>query len=145
MAAAERRFPEFPEVRGRVNRLKGGRIGRFGRKAETPDLRAFVLTACANGLGLEVPGHRQAASPLGPGAKAKGLDLAPEECEALVVHVRHLPAPTGGVGGPAGSSSARAAGAPDARVAHNGVTSAPTPARGEWRVPVHKSRVKKYR
>ena len=105
VAAAERRFPEFPEVRGRVNRLKGGRIGRFGWKAETPDLREFVLTACANELGLEAPGHHQAASPLEPEAKAKGLDLTPEECEALIAYVRHLPAPTGGGGGSAGSQA----------------------------------------
>ena len=84
LTAAEERFPEFPEIRGRVSRLKDGRIGRFGWKAETPDLREFVLSACANELGLEVPGHRQAASPLDPDAKAKSLDLTQEECDALV-------------------------------------------------------------
>jgi CxxC motif-containing protein (DUF1111 family) len=93
VTAAEERFPEFPEIRGRVNRLKDGRIGRFGWKAETPDLREFVLSACANELGLEVPGHRQAPSPLDPDAKAKGLDLTLEECDALVAYVRGLRAP----------------------------------------------------
>lgn len=93
--AAERKFPGFPEISGRVSRLKDGRIGRFGLKAETPDLREFVLSACANELGLEVPGHHQAASPLEPDAQAKGLDVSQEECDALVAYVRHLPAPAG--------------------------------------------------
>ena len=69
-AQEQQRFPEFPEVRGRANHRKDGRLGRFGWKAETPDLREFVLSACANELGLEVPGHHQAASPLEPDAKA---------------------------------------------------------------------------
>ena len=45
-------------VRGRVNRMTSGRIGKFGWKAQTTDLRGFVLAACANELGLEAPGHR---------------------------------------------------------------------------------------
>ena len=56
-------------------------------------LEDFVLTACANELGLEVPGHHQAASPLAPDAKARGLDLTAEECDALVAYVRSLPPP----------------------------------------------------
>jgi CxxC motif-containing protein (DUF1111 family) len=51
-------------------------------------------SACANELGLEVPGHHQAASPLDPDAKAKGLDLTQGDCDALVAYVRSLPAPT---------------------------------------------------
>jgi CxxC motif-containing protein (DUF1111 family) len=97
IAAAEKKFPEFPEIRGRVNRQKDGRIGRFGWKAETPDLREFVLSACANELGLEVPGHHQAASPLEPDATAKGLDLTQVDCDALVSYVRDLGAPAGGL------------------------------------------------
>ena len=64
-----------PATRGRVHRLKDGRIGRFGWKAQVASLEDFVLTACANELGLEVPGHHQAASPLAPDAQARGLDL----------------------------------------------------------------------
>jgi CxxC motif-containing protein (DUF1111 family) len=82
-----------PETRGRVHRLKEGRIGRFGWKAQVASLEDFVLTACANELGLEVPGHHQAASPLAPDAKARGLDLTRDECEALVAYVRDLPPP----------------------------------------------------
>ncbi len=94
VAATKERFPDFPEVRGRVSVLKDARLGRFGWKAETSNLRDFVLSACANELGLEVPGHHQAASPVDPDAKPNGLDLTQQECDALVAYVRHLPAPT---------------------------------------------------
>jgi len=90
----KQRFPEHPEVHGRANRLKDGRVGKFGWKAGIPTLRGFVLAACANELGLEVPGHHQAASPLDRVPTARGLDLTSEECEALVAYVRHLPPPT---------------------------------------------------
>jgi RNA polymerase sigma factor (sigma-70 family) len=81
------------EVRGRVARTREGRIGRFGWKAQIPSLHEFVRIACANELGLEVPGHPQAASPLSPGSKARGLDLTESECDALVSYVRALPTP----------------------------------------------------
>jgi RNA polymerase sigma factor (sigma-70 family) len=80
-------------VRGRVNRTREGRIGRFGWKAQTASLHEFVRAACANELGLEVPGHSQAISPLAPMEKARALDLAEPECDALVAYVRALPAP----------------------------------------------------
>jgi RNA polymerase sigma factor (sigma-70 family) len=85
------RQPE--EVRGRVSRTAKGEIGRFGWKAQTATLHDFVRGACAGELGLEVPGFTQSASPLAPGAKAKGLDMSVEECDALVSYVRSLPAP----------------------------------------------------
>src|SRR5262249_28370527 len=81
------------EVRGRVHRLKDGRLGRFGWKAQVAGLEDFVLSACANDLGLAAPGHHQAASPLVPDAQAKALDLTAEECAALVNYVRSLPPP----------------------------------------------------
>jgi hypothetical protein len=90
VAAAER---ESPQIRGRVSRMKSGRIGRFGWKAQTTDLREFVLGACAGELGLEVPGHPQAISPLATDLKASALDLTPEGCDALVAYVKALPAP----------------------------------------------------
>ena len=80
-------------IRGRVSRLSDGRIGRFGWKAQVATLEEFVLRACANELGLEVPGHHQAVSPLAPDAQARGLDLTAEECAALVDYVRSLPRP----------------------------------------------------
>lgn len=82
-----------PEVRGRVNRTPEGSIGRFGWKAQIGGLHEFVRAACANELGLEVPGHSQAATPLDPKRKARGLDLAESDCDALVAYVRALPAP----------------------------------------------------
>src|SRR5439155_7391730 len=39
LAAEKGRFAEFPEIQGRANRLKDGRLGRFGWKAEAPTLR----------------------------------------------------------------------------------------------------------
>ena len=88
--------PRFPEITGRVGRLKDGRIGRFGWKAQTATLEDFVLTACAAELGLEVPGHHQAGQPMASrsGYLAPGLDLGAEDCAALVAYVRSLPAPT---------------------------------------------------
>jgi RNA polymerase sigma factor (sigma-70 family) len=93
------------EIRGRVGRTRTGRIGRFGWKAQIPSLHEFVRVACANELGLEVPGHSQAASPLAPGSKARGLDLTESECDALVSYVRALPAPV--VVDPDGSQGTR--------------------------------------
>jgi RNA polymerase sigma factor (sigma-70 family) len=75
-------------IRGRVNRTKEGRIGKFGSKAQVPTLHEFVRGACANELGLEVPGHAQGASPMAPEAMAKGLDLTEPECDDLVAYVR---------------------------------------------------------
>jgi Di-haem oxidoreductase, putative peroxidase len=74
------------EIRGRV-------AGRFGWKAQTATLHDFVLSACANELGLEVPGHHQGTSPLAPFVATRGLDLTEEECDALVAYVRNLPSP----------------------------------------------------
>jgi RNA polymerase sigma factor (sigma-70 family) len=81
------------DVKGRVGRTKEGRIGRFGWKAQLPSLHEFVRGACANELGLEVPGHSQAASPVSPLNKVKGLDLTEADCDALVSYVRALPSP----------------------------------------------------
>ncbi len=72
-AAAKRKFPGSSEVRGRVSRLKDGRIGRFGWKAQTATLKEFVLSAAAGEMGLEVPGKHQAADPRLPGIVATGV------------------------------------------------------------------------
>ena len=86
--AAKVKHPGFPDVAGRISRLKDKRIGRFGWKAQTASLQDFVLTACAVELGLEVPGHHQGGSPQKPEAKAKGLDLALGECNSLAAYIR---------------------------------------------------------
>ena len=57
---------------GRVRRLEGGRIGRFGWKAQAATLDEFVLSACANELGLEVPDHHQACAAVRPDRRAQG-------------------------------------------------------------------------
>jgi CxxC motif-containing protein (DUF1111 family) len=92
-AAAERRSPGSAGDKGRVSRLKDGRVGRFGWKAQTATLAEFVLSAAASEIGLEVPGHHQAGDPRLPGLGAPGLDMSQEECDALVAYVRGLPAP----------------------------------------------------
>jgi CxxC motif-containing protein (DUF1111 family) len=92
--AAKVKHPGFPTVAGRISRLKDKRIGRFGWKAQTVSLEDFVLTACAVELGLEVPGRHQGGLPQKPEAKAKGLDLALEECNSLAAYIRELPRPS---------------------------------------------------
>jgi CxxC motif-containing protein (DUF1111 family) len=92
-AAARRKHPGWPQVKGRVSRLDDGRVGRFGWKAQTASLREFVLSAAAVELGLEVPGHAQAGDPRVPPLRAPGLDLSRAECDALVAFVRSLPPP----------------------------------------------------
>lgn len=90
------------DVRGRVSivgvRYESGSdreetVGRFGWKAQVASLKDFVESACANELGLEVPTHHQARSPLDASKKAPGLDLTQDECDALTAYVASLPAP----------------------------------------------------
>jgi CxxC motif-containing protein (DUF1111 family) len=93
-AGAKVKYPGFPQIAGRVSRLKDKRIGRFGWKSQTASLSDFVLTACAVELGLEVPAHHQAGSPLKPDAKPTGFDLNAQECDSLVAYVSTLPRPS---------------------------------------------------
>jgi RNA polymerase sigma factor (sigma-70 family) len=92
-AAARRKSSVAPQVKGRISRLKDGRVGRFGWKAQTATLHEFVRSAAAGEMGLEVPGRHQAADPRLPGVAATGLDMDESECNALVEFVRNLPAP----------------------------------------------------
>ncbi|MCE9529399.1 MAG: hypothetical protein K8R36_25400 [Planctomycetales bacterium] len=68
-------------------------LGHFGWRGQTMSLKEFVLGACANELGLEVPGHHQAIDPLNPEAKASGLDMSEEQANQLIAYVAALPAP----------------------------------------------------
>ena len=86
--------PEFPEITGRVSRLKDGRVGRFGWKAQTASLHDFTMTACAIELGLNVPDHPQSAVPYQPDYKPSGFDLNREECLALVGFLKELAPPS---------------------------------------------------
>jgi CxxC motif-containing protein (DUF1111 family) len=88
-----RKHKDFPEVQGRVARLKDGRIGRFGWKNQTASLYDFAMTACAVELGLEVPEHAQAGLPQNPDYKAPATDMTKPECDALVDYLKKLPAP----------------------------------------------------
>jgi CxxC motif-containing protein (DUF1111 family) len=91
---AAARATETPTtIPGRVSRLKDGRIGRFGWKAQQAHLEDFVLEACSVELGLEVPGHPQAGDPLGYGRPPRGVDMTRSECDDLIAYVRSLPAP----------------------------------------------------
>jgi len=93
-AEPETQIPSWNEIpMGRVARLKDGRVGRFGWKAQTATLREFTLQACATEIGLEVPGFPQAPPPWKTDYKAPGLDLSAEQCDALVKFVRSLPPP----------------------------------------------------
>ena len=65
-AAAARKHSDFPEITGRVARLKEGKIGRFGWKAQKASLHDFTMTACAVELGLHVPEQPQAGTPQSP-------------------------------------------------------------------------------
>ena len=90
----EKQAQESPETKGRVSRLKDGRIGRLGWKGQTANIEDFVLNACAVEVGLEVPGHHQADDTAGPEvSRGSGLDLTADECSALVAYVRSLPRP----------------------------------------------------
>lgn len=93
LEALEQAQAKQREVSGRVSRLKDGKAGRFGWKAQTASLEDFVLTACAVELGLNVPGHPQAGIPHQLNYRSPGEDLNAEECRALVHFVRELPAP----------------------------------------------------
>lgn len=92
-SAARRRFAGWPQVRGRLARSADGRVGRFGWKGQAATLGEFVLSAAATEIGLEVPGHHQAADPRSPVAEPPGLDMTARECDALIAYVRDLPAP----------------------------------------------------
>ncbi len=90
--AALSTYRDYPEVTGRVSRLKG-QIGRFGWKAQIPSLADFTLTACSIELGLHVPEHPQSMLPYKPDYQPPGLDLNQDECLALIAFVSSLAAP----------------------------------------------------
>ena len=92
-SAARRQPGDTAQVEGRVSRLKDGRLGRFGWKAQTATLAEFVCAAAAGEIGLEVPGRHQSADPRLPGLAPTGLDMDQSECDALIEYVRDLPVP----------------------------------------------------
>jgi CxxC motif-containing protein (DUF1111 family) len=91
---AARRSRRSKATRGRLAQAPDGRIGRFGWKGQAATLEEFVRSAAAGELGLEVPGHHQAADPRLPGIGAPGPDLDQVDLDALLAFVRSLPRPT---------------------------------------------------
>src|SRR5579871_3917924 len=87
------RSSEVLPIRGRVARLKDGRVGRFGWKASVATLREFALQASSSEIGLEVPGFARAAPPWESDYKAPGIDLTAEQCDTLTAFVASLPRP----------------------------------------------------
>lgn len=86
---------QFPEIAGRVSRLTSGRIGRFGWKGQTATLREFVTAACANELGLEVPGHHQARlePQKNPDSSPVEYDMSQQDCDQLIGFIAGLAPP----------------------------------------------------
>jgi CxxC motif-containing protein (DUF1111 family) len=80
-------------IKGQVAIATAGKAGKFGWRGQTATLSEFVMGACANELGLEVPGHSQGVDPLDPQYKAKGTDLVQSQCDDLTAFVANLPRP----------------------------------------------------
>jgi CxxC motif-containing protein (DUF1111 family) len=78
---------------GRATRTASGRIGRFGWKAQTASLAAFVRAACANELGLSNPSQEQPVALSKPAYTAPGLDLTDQQCDQLTAFVGALSRP----------------------------------------------------
>jgi len=92
-ATAQAQADQHTMVKGRVAVAGGRRPGRFGWRGQTASLKEFVMGACANELGLQVPGHNQGVDPLDPTYRAPGLDLTQEQCDDLTEFVASLPRP----------------------------------------------------
>ena len=94
----------FEGVSGRVAKTDTGKVGRFGWRGQTATLHDFVLGACANELGLTVPGSVQPENTLArlersksnridrllAPSRAEQLDLTDEQCRALTAFVARL-------------------------------------------------------
>ena len=78
---------------GRAARLANGKVGRFGWKAQSASLSAFVQAACANELGLGNPGQAQPRPISYPSYQPPGLDLTQNQCDQLTAFCASLPRP----------------------------------------------------
>jgi CxxC motif-containing protein (DUF1111 family) len=81
------------DVSGRVPPIGLAKIGRFGWRGQTERLYDFVIGACANELGLEVPGSPQPTDPMRPRYRPGGYDLTAAQCTSLTAFVASLPQP----------------------------------------------------
>ena len=103
-AEQQRKRKRKTGISGRVPQTFTGAVGRFGWRGQTATLHDFVLGACANELGLEVPGNAQPRSPnenvaLSNGrlpiatADEKKFDLTDAQCRSITAFIANLPAP----------------------------------------------------
>jgi len=92
--AAKEQAKQHTGVKGQVALSGSGGVGKFGWRGQTASLKEFVMGACANELGLQVPGQEQPVDPLDPAHKSPGLDLTQEQCDDLTAFVGSLPRPT---------------------------------------------------
>lgn len=91
---AAARAGEAKGVSGRIARDAEGRPGRFGWRAQTSTLSAFVEEACASELGLSTPSRRQAPNPVAERSDAVSVtDLDQDQVDALTAFVASLPPP----------------------------------------------------
>ena len=84
---------KYPGITGRVPQVRINKIGRFGWRGQTENLGEFVLGACANELGLQVPKVAQPMDPTRPEYRSLGLDLTQAQCDSITAFVASLPAP----------------------------------------------------
>jgi CxxC motif-containing protein (DUF1111 family) len=88
--------PERPDPLGDPNQIQNqprAVAGKFGWRGQTGSLRQFVLNACANELGLEIPNHAQPTHPQRTDYSPPGFDLTRQQCEELIEFVAQLPRP----------------------------------------------------
>ncbi|MGI8979571.1 MAG: di-heme oxidoredictase family protein [Pirellulaceae bacterium] len=84
---------KFPDISGRIPQVRIEKVGRFGWRGQTEHLSDFVLGACANELGLQVPTVNQPMDPTRPDYRPVGLDLTQQQCDSITAFVASLPAP----------------------------------------------------
>jgi CxxC motif-containing protein (DUF1111 family) len=84
---------KYSGITGRVPQVRIDKVGRFGWRGQTEHLSDFVLGACANELGLQVPNVAQPMDHTQPDYRSLGLDLTQEQCDSITAFVASLPAP----------------------------------------------------
>ena len=80
-------------IRGRISQIANDQIGRFGWRAQLPSLEEFVLSACANELGLEVEAHSQTANPLDSLSRLSSAEVSKTDTDAMIEHVASIDQP----------------------------------------------------
>ena len=78
---------------GRVRKLRGGSVGKFGWKGQFATLEEFVATACAVELGLTNPMRAQDVPTMHVPDDNAELDMTHRQLKSLVEFCRNLPRP----------------------------------------------------